>query len=289
MRAPPVATYLGHVCMNHFVLIDLRDGPRLEDVALFELARRICPSPIADDLLVLTRSDVADAQLRIFGADGREADCCGNGLLLVAGLYGAERGVTQVTIEACQGVRLARRTEHGWSVEIGPVRSLREELAPDLPEDVELIDIVRAGEPHLVIRAPRAWCPHVRRRDFERYCAALRDALPLEGGVNVTVVFEDGDERALVRTFERGARRQTYSCGTGSIAAAFALHGARAAGEHTYTICSPGGCHDVHHRDDRWELIGAPHPIAHGHLEGDALHLPITDLFDANLYQDIGP
>src|SRR5215470_15880652 len=71
---------------NDFVLLDNRDGRQYPYAAL---ARRACDRRFgigADGLLVLLRAlhAGADVALRIFNADGSEAESCGNGIRCVA-------------------------------------------------------------------------------------------------------------------------------------------------------------------------------------------------------------
>ena len=64
---------------NDFVLVEA--GNRQRDWA--QLARVICQRHFgvgADGLLLLLPSEIADVGIRIFNADGSEAEACGNGL-----------------------------------------------------------------------------------------------------------------------------------------------------------------------------------------------------------------
>ena len=64
---------------NDFILIDTSDTGR--DWAPMALA--MCDRHFgigADGLLLVMPSDTADARMRIFNADGSEAEACGNGL-----------------------------------------------------------------------------------------------------------------------------------------------------------------------------------------------------------------
>lgn len=64
---------------NDFIVIDARDKER--DWSC--LAQAMCDRHLgvgADGLLLLLPSEIADFQMRIFNADGSEAEACGNGL-----------------------------------------------------------------------------------------------------------------------------------------------------------------------------------------------------------------
>ena len=63
----------------------------------------------ADGLLLLLPSDTADFRMRIFNADGSEADACGNGLRCLV-KYFVDRGLgasgaQKISVETAVGVR----------------------------------------------------------------------------------------------------------------------------------------------------------------------------------------
>ena len=69
---------------NDFVLTI---GLRIKDSGLKKLAKKICDRKYgvgADGLLLLEKSKVADIKMRIFNADGSEAEMCGNGARCIA-------------------------------------------------------------------------------------------------------------------------------------------------------------------------------------------------------------
>jgi diaminopimelate epimerase len=102
------------------------------------------------------------------------------------------------------------------------------------------LGLVRAGEPHAVLLA-KDWSSYEPRARFEELCRPLRDHFDVEGGVNVTVVYRQSEREILIRTFERGVKRATESCGTGAIAACAVLGRA----DRTQRVVSPGGEHKV--------------------------------------------
>jgi diaminopimelate epimerase len=71
-----------HGLGNDYIVIDNRDG-KVSDVEAAELAFALCKrrfSVGADGVLFVFNSTVADAKMRIFNADGSEAEMCGNGI-----------------------------------------------------------------------------------------------------------------------------------------------------------------------------------------------------------------
>ncbi len=87
---------------NDFVVIE---GPKsgVKDYKL--LARDVCDRKFgvgANGLLVLDKSKRADVRMRIFNADGSEAEMCGNGARCIA-LY-VVRPQTEIKIETKAGI-----------------------------------------------------------------------------------------------------------------------------------------------------------------------------------------
>lgn len=276
MHTPSLPLDYAHTCMNHFVVLDLRETFEVSPDVLSELSKTLCSSPLCDDLLVLQHSTKANVRLRIFGGDGLEADFCGNGLLYTASKIGEELGADTITIETPAGVRRATRAEDEWQAEVGVADRL--DYDPEIFADLPVLGLIRAGEPHLVLDQPDALPGfNIDRRDFEAFCRPLRDLTDIPGGINVTVAFQRKDDNVLIRTFERGVSRHTFSCGTGAVAAVAAIYGTpdRARRFH---VCSPGGMHNVFFDGEHWHLAARPVRIGSGYLSDGTICLPLEHL-----------
>jgi diaminopimelate epimerase len=69
-----------HGLGNDYIVMDNRDG-QISDNRAAELAKKLCErrfSVGADGLLLVCNSTIADIKMRIFNADGSEAEMCGN-------------------------------------------------------------------------------------------------------------------------------------------------------------------------------------------------------------------
>ena len=102
-----------HGAGNDFVVAE----PAAADADWGAIARELCDRHFgvgADGLILVLPSQVADRRMRIFNADGSEAEMCGNGIrcfvkfTLDRGLVPAQDGVTSV--ETIPGVMEARAT-----------------------------------------------------------------------------------------------------------------------------------------------------------------------------------
>jgi diaminopimelate epimerase len=215
-RGRAVSVVKMHGAENVFALIDERP-PRFETYA--ELARHLCATdgPIggADGILAVLTAPGYAAEMRIFNADGSEAEMCGNGVRCVA-RYLAERGAGDAfTISTLAGPIGVTVSGSGAAfeacVDIGLVtfpNALREERLA-APGGARSFYRVSVGNPHAVffVEDPEAI-------DLEAWGRELPDT-------NVHVARVADDRTLFVRHFERGVGL-TRACGTGAVACAAA-------------------------------------------------------------------
>src|SRR5438045_2650814 len=96
-----------HGIGNDYIYVDCVCRPPPRDPAA--LARRVSDRHFgvgADGLILVCPSEVADARMRMFNADGSEAEMCGNGVRCVA-KYIHDHGIApkdRVNIETGRGV-----------------------------------------------------------------------------------------------------------------------------------------------------------------------------------------
>jgi diaminopimelate epimerase len=205
---------------NDFVLFDNRASRRCDHAAM---ARALCDRRFgvgADGLLVLVAASSPDADcgMRIFNADGSEAEMCGNGIRCAA-LYlaRADGADGPRAFETAAGIV---RTEPGAvkdtvRVEMG-VPTHRPPTAFDLAGTTMEFARVAIGNPHAVVFVDEP----LETFDLERLAARLAREGADSGGINVEVARVEGAAIAM-RVSERGVG-ETWACGTGAVAAAVA-------------------------------------------------------------------
>lgn len=185
----------------------------------------------ADGLVLLEPSDTADFGMRIFNADGSEAQMCGNASRCI-GKYVYERGLTnktEIMLRTLSGLRLLKLTVENGKVSRVRVDMGSPELNPrlipvDLPGEMVLdhriaaaghtyqITCVSMGNPHAVI--------FVEEPDLVNLSVVgpAIETLPLfPARTNVEFVKVIQRDLIQMRVWERGTG-ETMACGTGACA-----------------------------------------------------------------------
>lgn len=234
-----------HGLGNDFVLFDAYHDPGVEHARDWSrLAPALCDRHVgigADGVIVVCRpTGGGDCRMRIFNADGSEAEMCGNGIRCLPefGRRYLDWSIAPVAVETCAGLRrVVPRCQAGRIVAVA-VDMGRPELAPArvpvVPERLDLAEqagaeyrlrwqgrvipavFVAMGNPHVVLFAdgPAPWGAALDAREIG---PALESHPAFPHRTNVHVVRITARDRAEVHTWERGAGL-TRACGTGACA-----------------------------------------------------------------------
>ena len=231
---------------NDFIVVD---ATAAENIGLDwpAVARALCPrrqSIGADGLLVIERSKTANFFMRIFNADGSEAEMCGNGARCAA-RFAACAGLAPQSMEFETMAGLMRARVDGRYVEInmGRVRPEPEwsDRTMTLEGETFRATFALVGVPHLVLFSREEVGVDFARRWGERL---RNDTAQFRQGTNVTFAapIARGEMRAV--TYERGVEDLTESCGTGCVAVALAARLNGLSGPVT-EVHNPGGTNRV--------------------------------------------
>jgi len=214
---------------NDFLLVDAMHA-MLGDVTKQwpAVARAMCDRRNgvgADGVLVLERSRTATVRMRIFNADGSEAEMCGNGARCVAAFISRWPGKSgNVTLETLGGRVGAMVRGPQVRLEMPEPRHLKLDVPLAVNDGIRSLASVDTGVPHVV-----ALVDQVDRVDVQGTGRMLRhhDAFKPRGA-NVNFIETDAarPSRLRVRTYERGVEGETPACGTGVTASAV-VHAAR--------------------------------------------------------------
>ena len=221
-----------HGLGNDYVVIDNRDA-RISDREASELALKLCKrrfSVGADGVLFVSNSTVADVKMRIFNADGSEAEMCGNGIRCFA-KYCYENNIarkSEIVVETFAG---NKRT---WlTVESGVVQSVMVDMGiPELERSkipmggqgkfinealqvdggVYKATCLSVGNPHCVI-----FVDSVDDFPVERVGSKIENHHLFPKRTNVEFAQVLSETEVKVRVWERGCG-ETLACGTGAVA-----------------------------------------------------------------------
>ncbi len=241
-----------HACGNDFLVMAEEDAGRRHA----ELARRLCARSTgigADGIEFLDRRAAGPLSLRLFNADGSEAELSGNGTRCVAAWLAASEGREEVTFRTHGGERRCRvlgregamyRIESGMGVPRVMPRTL---VVEGLGEVTGVM--VNVGNPHFVVFTEEAaFAVHGVR--WQEVGARISTDPRFPHGTNVEFASLRSAEEIAFRIFERGCG-PTLSSGTGTCAVSAAAMVVRGAAK-ALTAIAEGGAQQV-----RWPEVTA--------------------------------
>lgn len=236
-----------------------------------------------DGIILICPSDIADAKMRIFNADGSEAKMCGNGIRCV-GKYLYDYGLvpedrTTVTVDTLSGVKTLELT-----VEDGRVQSVRVDMGAAIltPGDIPVlydgermvnapltvgdreyrVTAVSMGNPHCV-----TFVDDVDSLDLEAIGPGFERHESFPDRVNTEFVRVLDDHTLMMRVWERGSG-ETWACGTGACAVAVAacLNGYCPMGE-DITVRLRGGDLVIRYTPDTVYMTGPATTVFEGEVD----------------------
>lgn len=203
-----------------------------------EMAMSICNRHFgvgADGLVFILPSEIADFSMRIFNADGTEAEQCGNAIRCVAKYVFDHRKTdkTALQVETLAGIQsisldIAGEKVSRVTVDMGaPIlkgeeipTAVRGDALVDYPIETEgrafAFTGVSMGNPHAVIFVENA-----TEFDVEKWGSLLENHSMFPRKANIEFVSVQSANEMDMRVWERGCG-QTLACGTGACATAVA-------------------------------------------------------------------
>jgi diaminopimelate epimerase len=219
------------------------------------LSRRLCDRHRgvgADGVEWLFPDADADARLRLFNADGSEAEISGNGTRCVAAEICSREGRTEVVVRTGAGLKKCRLVGRQGSTFEFEAEMGQPEVGGELSIETKSVRAVgmkvSMGNPHYVIFVENF------QDGWQRQAVLIGTQPQFPHGTNVEYVLvrqtnkgaNKGANEIEIRLFERGVG-ETESSGTGSCASAVAaIASGRVASP--VTVIAPGGAQTV-----RWE------------------------------------
>lgn len=235
-----------------------------------------------DGIVLMGKSEIADAKMRIYNQDGTEGKMAGNAIRCV-GKYLYEKGIvpkTTMTIETMSGVKQVKVYSFGGvvtsaSVDLGEAVLAGEQI-PSVwkgkqivgqPMEIDgkeyRVTLVNLGNPHCVI-----FCDKVESIDVETLGTKIENSKYFPEKTNVEFVRVVNESTLKMRVWERG-NGETLACGTGAAAAAVAsvLNG-HCKRDIDITVKTGGGDLIVRYKSDgRVKLAGNVVKVFEGKVE----------------------
>ncbi len=269
-------------CGNDYIVFDNRDG------------KITCPESIAvnyvlphygiggDGIVLIEQSEAADAKIRIFNKDGKEAPTGGNAIRCIA-KYLYEKGIVRkndMKIQTATGVKDVKAYSFNGKVNSASVNLGKVELAgkniPSVWDEPQIvgktvniggldykITLVNVGNPHCVIFSDKVDAINVAAIGPE-----FENSEYFPEGINTEFIRVVNKVTIKMRVWERGSG-ETWACGTGACAAVVAAVLAGYCEKDTnVTVKLRGGDLTVnYHSDGNIELMGNVKTVYEGMLE----------------------
>lgn len=252
-----------HACGNDFLIIE----DSLAHSKHSALARKLCSRNSgvgADGIEFLQRRPDGSLFLRLFNADGSEAELSGNGTRCVAAWLAASEGLQQVALGTHGGIRtcrLLRREDANYWIESGMG------VPRVMPRTIEISGVhgpisgamVNVGNPHFVLFSEHDdFSSHGLTWQELGAIIAIDPLFPF--GTNVEFVRVLSPTEIAFRIFERGCG-PTTSSGTGTCASSSAAMVLRATARELSAIAKGGTQQVVWPTNDSEMLLTGPAEI----------------------------
>jgi diaminopimelate epimerase len=196
---------------NTFYLLDNRNYKLSSDFST--LAKKLCgpdKQKEADGLLVLEATKETKVKMRIFNADGSEAQMCGNGARCTA--FYLDK--THCLLETLAGEIQAEVKSDFVKIQLTAPKDIRLNMPLEVNERKIKVSFVNTGVPHVVV-----FVNSLKMIDVNFIGSLIRNHEKFQPeGTNVDFVEVNGPDALSVRTYERGVESETLACGTGAVA-----------------------------------------------------------------------
>jgi diaminopimelate epimerase len=216
-----------HGLGNDFVVLDSTKNQYNINKASIQLIANRKFGVGCDQVIEMKHSDKEDIYMKIYNADGTEAEACGNAARCIAGLLFASSPKKAVSIETIAGVLKAESEENGLiKVDMGKPKFFWK----DIPLSMNISEInfeeltlknglaINIGNPHIVF-----FVKDLDAVDINRIGPLIENNSLFPEKVNVEICQLENRKKIKVLVWERGAGN-TLACGSGACAALVAAY-----------------------------------------------------------------
>lgn len=236
-----------------------------------------------DGIIIICPSEIADAQMKMYNADGSQGKMCGNAIRCV-GKYIYDNGIvskdrTEVKIETLSGVKTLKLfVENGEAkgalVDMGKAILKAEDIPviydsdtvinKPLDVDGKIYDVtcVSMGNPHCVV-----FLDNVKNLELEKIGPSFEFNKAFPDRINTEFAKVIDENTIEMRVWERGSG-ETWACGTGACATAVAAveNGFCKKGE-DITLRLRGGELTIKYTDETVFMTGPATKVFDGEIE----------------------
>ena len=216
-----------HGLGNDFVVLDSTKNQYNINKASIQLISNRRFGVGCDQVIEMRHSNKEDIYIKIYNADGTEAEACGNAARCIAGLLFASSPKKEVSIETVAGVLKAESEENGLiKVDMGKPKFFWK----DIPLSMNISEInfeeltlknglaINIGNPHIVF-----FVKDLDAVDINKIGPLIENNSLFPEKVNVEICQLKNRKKIKVLVWERGAGN-TLACGSGACAALVAAY-----------------------------------------------------------------
>jgi diaminopimelate epimerase len=224
---------------NDFILINNMNLSLKTD--LNKLGLRLCHRQFgigADGIILIEPATEADFTMRIFNADGSEAEMCGNGSRCAA-RFAVSQGIagSKMKFRTLAGIIEAELNDNGAAIKLTDPTGMKKDIPVNIKGIEYMAQFINTGVPHAVIFTDDIESVSAKMLgSVIRYHEAFK---PAGTNVNFAQVIDKGTIR--VRTYERGVEDETLACGTGAAASALLSSAMHGVSDRPVKVIVPGG------------------------------------------------
>ncbi len=216
-----------HGLGNDFVVLDSTKNQYNINKASIQLISNRRFGVGCDQVIEMRHSNKEDIYIKIYNADGTEAEACGNAARCIAGLLFASSPKKEVSIETVAGVLKAESEENGLiKVDMGKPKFFWKDIPLSMNinkinfEELTLKNglAINIGNPHIVF-----FVKDLDAVDINRIGPLIENNSLFPEKVNVEICQLENRKKIKVLVWERGAGN-TLACGSGACAALVAAY-----------------------------------------------------------------
>jgi diaminopimelate epimerase len=214
-----------------------------------------------------------EAYVRIYNADGSEAEACGNGMRCIAWLaaektgrkalkFETKAGVLDVAVESIDRITVDMgKPKFGWrdiplAEQFHDTRAIELQIGPIDRPILHSPSVVNVGNPHAVF-----WVAGVDAYDLGRIGPMLENHPIFPERANISLAHVISPTAITLRVWERGAGL-TKACGSAACAATVCAARKKLTGR-AVTVTLPGGPLGIEWREDDRIFMTGPVELEH--------------------------